>query len=76
MSPEGARAAWQGRIAAANALGMALATAASGPLYRAFGELAYLAMAPVALAGLVMVVMAWRLYPQSVGVGGNTRLPS
>jgi MFS transporter, PPP family, 3-phenylpropionic acid transporter len=76
MSPEGARAAWQGRIAAANAFAMALATAASGPLYRSFGELAYVAMTPVALIGLGMIVIAWRLYPQSFGAGGNTRLPS
>lgn len=76
LAPAGARAAWQGRVAASHAFAMAGVTAASGPLYRALGEMAFLAMVPVALAGLGLILAAWRLYPQSAGVDGETRLPS
>lgn len=76
LAPVDARAAWQGRVAGAHAFAMASVTAASGPLYRAFGEMAYLVMVPVALTGLGLIILAWRVYPHSAGVDGKTRLPS
>lgn len=76
LAPDGARAVWQGRLAAVTALALALATAASGPLYRAVAGLAYLGMVPLGLVGLTCILAAWRLYPHKAGEGGNTRLPS
>ncbi len=76
LAPDGARAVWQGRLAAVTALALALATAASGPLYRAVAGLAYLGMVPLGLVGLACILAAWRLHPHTAGEGGNTRLPS
>jgi PPP family 3-phenylpropionic acid transporter len=59
MAPEGRRARAQGLAAGSTALAMACITLVSGPLTKAYGGQAYLAMAPVALAGVVLVWLAW-----------------
>ena len=50
----------QSLYAALNGLAMAGATAAAGPLYRAFGSGAYLGAAGLALAGLIVIAAACR----------------
>jgi hypothetical protein len=52
------RARMQGWLASASALSLALATFASGWLTRHFGEKSYLAMAALAMAGLVLALIA------------------
>jgi PPP family 3-phenylpropionic acid transporter len=61
LAPEGRRARIQGRLSAANACLMGFATLASGFAYEWLGAMAFVAMAPVALAGLAVLAMAWRL---------------
>jgi PPP family 3-phenylpropionic acid transporter len=61
LAPEGRQARIQGRLSAANACLMGLATLASGFAYEGLGAMAFVAMAPVALAGLAVLAMAWRL---------------
>ncbi|QRG05846.1 MFS transporter [Xanthobacter dioxanivorans] len=61
-----------GQTAAAwiNSLVMAAANVASGPLWNAFGPLAFLASCGIALAGAGAAVVAARLQPHSSGSGG------
>lgn len=56
--PEERTGAAQGIAFSANGLMMALATLASGPLYAAFGSMAFLTMAVVAALGTALVVMS------------------
>ncbi len=58
IAQESHRARMQGWLASASALSLALATFASGWLTRYFGEKAYLAMAALAMAGLVLALAA------------------
>lgn len=51
LSPAGGRGRAQGALGAATALGMALATVASGRIFPEAGPLVFLAMVPLALAG-------------------------
>jgi PPP family 3-phenylpropionic acid transporter len=60
MAPEGQRARAQGLSAGTTALAMACVTLASGPLTKAYGGDAYLAMVPVALAGVGLLLLALR----------------
>ncbi|GGH26692.1 MFS transporter [Alsobacter metallidurans] len=78
LAPAAAKARLQGALVASISLASALATVASGPLYGGFGARAFLAMAPVAVLGLVFALAAWRLapQPQSAREGGNTSPPS
>ena len=66
----------QGLMVSINGLAMALATLASGPLYRAHGGAGFVAMAGVAALGGVVLLIASRLQPQSAGEGGNIVEPS
>lgn len=61
LAPEGRRARIQGRLSAANACLMGFATLASGFAYEWLGAMAFIVMAPVALGGLAVLAMAWRL---------------
>ncbi len=71
LSPPGARGAAQGVYGAAIALALALATIASGWLYRAAGPLAFAAMAPLAGLGLLLTLLARQAaQPHRVGPGG------
>ena len=61
FAPEGARGRAQGTLSAASALASASATLACGAIYReAGGPATFLAMAPLALAGLGCAVLAAR----------------
>ena len=61
LSPEGARGRAQGTVGASTALVSALATLACGAVYRSLGGSAtFLMMAPLALAGLGLVMLARR----------------
>ena len=62
LAPDGARGRWQGWLAGLTALGMALSTFSSGSLFAAYGGAGFAAMAPLALAGLVLAVLARRAY--------------
>lgn len=55
---------------------MSAANVAAGPLWAAFGPLAFLAGCGAGLAGALVAVAAARLQPQSAGSGGSTRAPS
>ncbi|KAA2237279.1 MFS transporter [Salinarimonas soli] len=72
LSPPGARGAAQGVYSAGQALATGLAMVASGGLYRWGGPLAFAAMAPLALLGLGLVLLAMRAasQPQRVAEGG------
>lgn len=73
LAPEGARGRAQGALASAHALAMAAATGFSGPIFRAAGPLVFLAMTPLAAAGLVLTLFALRALraqPQRAGEGG------
>jgi len=75
LTPASTRGRSQGYYASLNSLAMAVATIASGPLYRMLGSLAFAALAPLALVGCGLAL--WGLsQPQSEGEGGCTRLPS
>jgi PPP family 3-phenylpropionic acid transporter len=79
LAPEGGRGRAQGVMASAHAFAMASATGLSGLLFRAAGPLVFLAMVPLAAAGLAFALLARRTaraHPQSAGDGGWTRLPS
>lgn len=79
LAPERARGRAQGVVASAHALAMAAATGLSGPIFRAAGPLVFLAMAPLAVIGMVLGLLALRslrAQPQSAGEGGWTRPPS
>ncbi|MCP1535024.1 MFS transporter [Methylorubrum extorquens] len=71
FAPDGARGRAQGTIGAATALVSALATLACGAVYRSFGgPSTFLMMAPLALAGLVLVALAQRIHdPRRFGGG-------
>jgi len=60
-APEGSRAAAQGDVATASSIAMAAATALSGALYQRYGDVAYAAMAVMALAGGALALVARRL---------------
>ncbi len=61
LAVPGHRARMQGRLAAASALGLALATFVSGRVAGSLGETAYLLMALLASAGLGLALLARRL---------------
>jgi PPP family 3-phenylpropionic acid transporter len=61
LAPDQARGRAQGAYVATAALTMAVMTIASGPLYRAFGSLAFAAMAPLGAIGLVLTLVALRM---------------
>ncbi len=61
LAPEGRRALMQGRLSAANACLMGAATLVSGFAYERFGAQAFLGMIPMALAGLVLLLITYRL---------------
>ncbi|MEG9502233.1 MAG: MFS transporter, partial [Methylorubrum extorquens] len=71
FAPDGARGRAQGTIGASTALVSALATLACGAVYRSFGgPSTFLMMAPLALAGLVLVALAQRIHdPHRFGGG-------
>ncbi|TXN39692.1 MFS transporter [Methylobacterium sp. WL30] len=58
FAPDGARGRAQGTLSAANATAAAGATLLSGFAYRAGGPLVFLAMAPLAVAGLALTAAA------------------
>jgi MFS transporter, PPP family, 3-phenylpropionic acid transporter len=65
-------------LASANALGIAAATIAAGPIYRAAGPAVFVAMAPLGAIGFGLALVALRrsrAQPQSSGEGGETTLP-
>ncbi|TFZ57567.1 MFS transporter [Methylorubrum sp. Q1] len=63
FAPDGARGRAQGTVGASTALVSALATLACGAVYRSFGgPSTFLMMAPLALAGLVLVALAQRIH--------------
>lgn len=73
MAPEGARGRVQGTVSAVVALASALATLASGVVFRAAGPMVFLALAPLGVAALVLSVFAVGprpAQPQSAGEGG------
>ena len=57
LAPEAARGRAQGVMSAAQALAMAAGTVASGPIFRAAGPAVFLAMVPLAAAGLVFALL-------------------
>jgi MFS transporter, PPP family, 3-phenylpropionic acid transporter len=59
----------------AGAVGLGTFTLLSGPLYEALGARAFLVMAAASAVGLVFLLAAMRIQPQSAAVGGKT-LPS
>jgi PPP family 3-phenylpropionic acid transporter len=61
LAPEGKRALMQGRLSAVNACMMGTATLASGFAYERAGDLAFIAMAPLALVGLALLLITYRL---------------
>jgi PPP family 3-phenylpropionic acid transporter len=68
LVPEEMTASAQSIYASSNAILTAAATAASGPLYEAFGAEAFLAMtAPAAAALVIVALFAW-LSPKAHGV--------
>ncbi|MCJ2028959.1 MFS transporter [Methylobacterium sp. J-043] len=71
FAPDGARGRAQGTVGASTALVSALATLACGAVYRSLGgPSTFLMMAPLALAGLVLVLRAQRIHdPRRFGGG-------
>lgn len=67
LAPAARRGAAQGRLTAAQALANSAAMLGSGLIYAKVGSLVFLAMVPLALAGLVFALMAMRsaCQPQS-----------
>lgn len=61
LAPEGRRALIMGRLSAVNACMMGAATLGSGFLYERLGAMTFLAMVPVALAGLALAAITFRL---------------
>ncbi len=77
LVPEAERARAQGLVAATTAGASAAATALSGRFVDAFGTGTFALMAPLAAAGLVLILVARRCaQPQSAGEGGKTTLSS
>ncbi len=72
LAPDGRRAAAQGRLVAVSALASAVATMASGYVYQSHGAAAFLAMTPLALAGLVFLALAKRHLPGDTDRRGGT----
>ena len=73
LAPEGGRARAQGVVSALVALASALATVASGVVFRAAGPMVFLALAPLGLAALLLSLFAVPrrpAQPQSAGEGG------
>jgi len=73
MAPEGARGRIQGTVSAVVALASAVATLASGMIFRAAGPMMFLALAPLGAAALVLSMLAVRSgpdQPQRAGEGG------
>jgi PPP family 3-phenylpropionic acid transporter len=76
----GRRARMQGRLAAASALGLALATFGAGQLASSLGEAAYLLMAFLALAGLALALLGCVLQrrspvPEAYSAAGRSTEP-
>jgi PPP family 3-phenylpropionic acid transporter len=59
-APPGLAATAQGYYAIVGGVTMAIATASSGPLYDTYGQLGYIAMAAVAMAGGALAIYAHR----------------
>ncbi len=77
LVPESERARAQGLVAASTAAASAAATALSGRFVDELGTGTFALMAPLAAAGLVLVLVAKRFaQPQRAGEGGNTTLSS
>jgi PPP family 3-phenylpropionic acid transporter len=73
MAPAGARARAQGLVSALVALASAVATVASGVVFRAAGPMVFLALAPLGVVALVLSFFVGArapAQPQSVGEGG------
>jgi MFS transporter, PPP family, 3-phenylpropionic acid transporter len=60
LAPEKARGRAQGWMSTLSACALALSTVGSGVLYRAAGPLAFAAMTPLAVAGLLLTITAAR----------------
>jgi PPP family 3-phenylpropionic acid transporter len=60
LAPEKARGRAQGWMSTLSACALALSTVGSGLLYRAAGPLAFAAMTPLAVAGLLLTIAAAR----------------
>jgi MFS transporter, PPP family, 3-phenylpropionic acid transporter len=61
LAPDGARGRAQGQLTAAHAIAIAAATVLAGVLYGRIGALTFMAMAPVAFAGLILALIASHL---------------
>jgi len=72
--PEARMGAAQGAAFFINMGTLGALTLLSGPLYEAFGEFGFFAMAGVSVAGSLLAVLALA-YPQSAGSGGKTSEP-
>lgn len=72
FAPDGARGRAQGTLSAANATAAAGATLLSGFVYRVGGPLVFLAMAPLAVAGLALTAAASQAGARS---SGRSRAP-
>lgn len=60
LAPEGRRALTMGRLSAMNACLMGAATLGSGFLFERLGAMSFIAMVPVAMAGLLLLLPVWR----------------
>lgn len=69
---EDKEASTQGLYYFYNGIFMALTTLLSGRLFETFGIDGFYAMSAVAVLGLLLVVLARRVQPQSFALGGNT----
>jgi len=76
MVQEDQESSMQGAYFFYNGAFLALATFASGILYKQYGADSFPIMALAAVAGLLTIAVAARLQPQRSGVGGNTIEPS
>ncbi len=76
MVQEDQESSMQGAYFFYNGAFLALATFASGILYKQYGTESFPVMALAAIAGLLTIAVAARLQPQRSGVGGNTVEPS
>jgi MFS transporter, PPP family, 3-phenylpropionic acid transporter len=60
LAPASSRGRAQGLLGSLSALALAVATVASGPIYRAAGPAVFAAMVPLGLAGIVFTLVAFR----------------
>lgn len=61
LAPAGSRGKAQGQLTAVHAIAIAATTVLAGMLYERIGALTFLAMAPIAAAGLILAFVAERL---------------